>query len=229
VLLITVNASSSNDAVKRASALAAAFLRYRANQLEAQQKLRSEGLTSRSPRQAGSRRSASRSARCPLSPRQAAQRAPHHPGGRARRGDERARSARANCQHRQGEHPDGQPSHRPTGSQGRSTVRGAPHPPVVCPLRCFGLIAGPVLGLGIVVVRAVSDRLYRRDDVARCARRPGQAQCSHRPPQPLAGRAGGSRPPRTPTSGGSRVLWAARLAATAARGAWAVVPWMTHK
>ena len=39
VLLITVSAPSSNDAVSGANALAAAFLRFRADQLEAQQKL----------------------------------------------------------------------------------------------------------------------------------------------------------------------------------------------
>ena len=63
----------------------------------------------------------------------------------------------------------------------------------------MGLIAGLVLGLGIVVIRALlSDRLYRRDDVARALGAPVKLSVGRRAPQPLAAgpaRARGRREP----------------------------------
>ena len=92
VLLITVNAPSSNDAVKRASALAAAFLRFRANQLEAQQKLVFRALdqqvTQAKQQVASIRKQISAVSAQPAVTLAAGQ--AHHPAGRARRGDERA-------------------------------------------------------------------------------------------------------------------------------------------
>jgi capsular polysaccharide biosynthesis protein len=172
VLLITVNASSSNDAVKRASALATAFLRYRADQLEAQQKLVFRGLdqqvTQAKQQVASIRKQISGVSAQPPS---AAQRA-RLTTLQAERGQ--ATSALAVLQ--QTVNTDKASIQTATIAQVNGSQvldAAAPIPPHSRLKRlllyaAFGLIAGLTLGLGIVVVRAViSDRLYRRDDVAR--------------------------------------------------------------
>jgi capsular polysaccharide biosynthesis protein len=172
VLLITVNASSSNDAVKRAGALAAAFLRYRADQLEAQQKLVFRGLdqqVAKAKQQVASIRK--QISAVSAQPPSAAQRA-KLTTLRAERGQ--ATSALAVLV--QTVNTDKASIQTATISQANGSQvlnAAAPVPPHSRLKRlllyaAFGLIAGLVLGLGIVVVRAVvSDRLYRRDDVAR--------------------------------------------------------------
>ena len=118
VLLITVNASSSNDAVKRASALATAFLKYRADQLEAQQKLVFQGLdqqVTQAKQQVA--RSASRSARCPLSPRRPHSGRSSPPCGRS----SARRRARLQCLRKPStltrRASRRKPSHRPTAAR----------------------------------------------------------------------------------------------------------------
>jgi hypothetical protein len=172
VLLITVNASSSNDAVKRAGALAAAFLRYRADQLKAQQKLVFRGLdqqVAQAKRQVASIRK--QISAVSAQPPSAAQRA-KLTTLRAERGE--ATSVLAVLV--QTVNTDKASTQTATISQANGSQvlnAAAPVPPHSRLKRlllyaAFGLIAGLVIGLGIVVVRAVvSDRLYRRDDVAR--------------------------------------------------------------
>jgi len=172
VLLITANASSSNDAVKRASALATAFLKYRADQLEAQQKLVFQGLdqqvTQAKQQVASIRKEISAVSAQPPS---AAQRA-KLTTLRAKLGQ--ATSAFAVLA--QTVNTDKASIQTETISQANGSQvldAAAPIPPHSRLKRlliyaAFGLIAGLTIGLGIVVVRAViSDRLYRRDDVAR--------------------------------------------------------------
>jgi capsular polysaccharide biosynthesis protein len=172
VLLITVNASSSNDAVKRAGALAAAFLRYRADQLKAQQKLVFRGLdqqVAKAKQQVASIRK--QISTVSAQPPSAAQRA-KLTTLQAKRGE--ATSALAVLQQTvNSDKADIQTSTTSQANGSQVLNAAAPVPPHSRLKRlllyaAFGLIAGLVLGLGIVVVRAVvSDRLYRRDDVAR--------------------------------------------------------------
>jgi hypothetical protein len=172
VLLITVNASSSDDAVKRAGALASAFLNYRGQQLEAQQKLVFQGLdqqVAQAKQQVASIRK--QISQVSAQPPSAAQRT-KLTTLQAQRGQ--ATSALAVLQ--QTVNSDKADIQTATASQvnGSQVLNAAaPIPPHSRLKRlliyaAFGLIAGLTLGLGIVVVRAVvSDRLYRRDDVAR--------------------------------------------------------------
>ncbi|HEY1345426.1 MAG TPA: hypothetical protein VGF54_10605 [Streptosporangiaceae bacterium] len=172
VLLITVNASSSNDAVKRAGALATAFLRYRADQLKAQQKLVFQGLdqqVAQAKQQVASIRK--QISAVSAQPPSAAQRA-KLTTLRAERGQ--ATGALAVLQQTvNSEKADIQTATISQANGSQVLNAAAPVPPHSRLKRlllyaAFGLIAGLVLGLGIVVVRAVvSDRLYRRDDVAR--------------------------------------------------------------
>jgi capsular polysaccharide biosynthesis protein len=172
VLLITVNASTSNDAVKRASALATAFLKYRADQLKAQQKLVFQGLdqqvTQAKQQVASIRKQISVVSAQPPS---AAQRA-KLTTLQAKRGQAASELAALE----QAVNTDKASIQTETISQTNGSQvldAAAPIPPHSRLKRlllyaAFGLIAGLTLGLGIVVVRAIiSDRLYRRDDVAR--------------------------------------------------------------
>jgi capsular polysaccharide biosynthesis protein len=172
VLLITVNASSSDDAVKRASALAAAFLKYRAEQLQAQQALVFRGLdqqvTQAKQQLTSIRKQISAVSAQPPSPTQRAKLTTL----KARR--DQATGALAVLV--QTVNSDKASIQTTTISQanGSQVLNAAAAVPPHSRLKrlllyaAFGLIAGLVLGLGIVVVRAVvSDRLYRRDDVAR--------------------------------------------------------------
>ena len=172
VLLITVNASSSNDAVKRANALAAAFLTYRAQQLEAQQKLVFRGLD----QQVTQARQQIASLRKRISQVSAE---PSSPAQRANLTSLRAERSQATSELtalQQTVNNDKADIQTSTTSQAKGSQvldAAAPLPPHsrlkhLLLYAAFGLIAGLTLGLGIVVIRAIiSDRLYRRDDVAR--------------------------------------------------------------
>ena len=172
VLLITVNASSSNDAVKRARALAAAFLRYRADQLEAQQRLVFRGLdqqVAKAKQQVASIRK--QISTVSAQPSSAAQRA-KLTTLQAERGQ--ATSALAVLQQTVNSNKASIQTATIAQANGSQVLNAAAPLPPHSRLKhlllyaAFGLIAGLVLGLGVVVVRAVvSDRLYRRDDVAR--------------------------------------------------------------
>ena len=172
VLLITVNAPSSNDAVKRASALATAFLHYRANQLEAQQK-RVSGLLDQQVSQAKQHVS--------FISRQISQATtqPTSPAKRAKLSSLRTELSRATSDLtvlEQSVSSNKAGTQAVTAQQvGGSDVLdpAAPLPPHsrlkhLLLYGVIGLLAGLALALSIVVVRAlISERLYRRDDVAR--------------------------------------------------------------
>jgi capsular polysaccharide biosynthesis protein len=171
VLLITVSAPSSNDAVSRATALATEFLAYRASQLEVQQYLvfasldqqvsqANQHITSIN-QQIGmeTARPKSQTQRARLTSLRA----------------EYAQAATALTVLEQSVNQGEAATREVTASQvdGSGVLdSAAPIPPPSQRKRLFiyaalGLIAGLVLGLGIVVVRAlISERTYRRDDVA---------------------------------------------------------------
>jgi capsular polysaccharide biosynthesis protein len=168
VLVITVNAPSSDAAVSRANAIAAAFLSFRAGQLEAAQRIVLGSLgqqinSAKQKVQSLSGQITRLSAQAPS------------PVGRAaltRLRAERSHSASALARLEQ------TATGASAGNLTTLAVKGsvvldpaAPLPRSHLKGRLFyaaaGLILGLLLGVGIVVIRAlVSDRLRRRDDVA---------------------------------------------------------------
>jgi capsular polysaccharide biosynthesis protein len=169
VLLITVTAQTGDEAVRRAGAVAQAFLELRAGHLEADQKLVIDSIHQQIKR--AKQRLAS------ISDQMAALSAqPPSPEQTSKLKSLRAERSQ-------------QVSTLNTLRQGTSAVSGstatelavkrsvvivkaalAPHSRLKPPLfeSAIGLVAGLALGLGIVVVRAlISDRLRRRGDVAR--------------------------------------------------------------
>jgi capsular polysaccharide biosynthesis protein len=172
VLTITVNAPSSIEAIARARALAAAFLQYRADQLDAQQKLvfgALEQQVSQAKQQlaALNNQISQVSAQTP-SPAQRA---------RLTRLEGKRDQARSALTALVGSVNQSEAAARElTASQVKGSEvldAAAPLPPNspkkhIVISAAMGLVVGLGLGLGIVVVRALlSERLYRRDDVAR--------------------------------------------------------------
>jgi capsular polysaccharide biosynthesis protein len=168
VLVITVNAPSSEAAVSRANAIAAAFLSFRAGQLEAAQRIVLGSLG----QQINSAKQKVQSLSGQIT-RLSAQRP--SPVGRAaltRLRAERSHSASALARLEQ------TATGASAGNLTTLAVKGSVVLDAAAPLprshlkgRLFyaaaGLILGLLLGAGIVVIRAlVSDRLRRRDDVA---------------------------------------------------------------
>jgi capsular polysaccharide biosynthesis protein len=172
VLTITVNAPSASEAVSEANALAKAFLQYRANQLQLQLKLLSQSLdqqVSQAQQQITSlNQQISRLSAQPPSPaRQASLN-----GLRT----QRTQAIGALTVLEQSNNSDKASSQQTTAAQIKQSQvldKAAPIPPHsrlkhLILYAVIGLIGGLALALGIVVVRAfTSERLYRRDDVAR--------------------------------------------------------------
>jgi capsular polysaccharide biosynthesis protein len=184
VLEITVNAPSSADAVSRANALAAQFLRYRANQLEIQQRLLTKSLDQQVvlARQHVSSLT-----------RQISQLA----GGPAASAD-KARLSSLRTQRtlatatlatlQQSVNGEEATSQEVTTSQVRQSQVLDPAAPLAPPSRLkhlvlygfTGLLVGLMLALGIVIIRAlISDRLRRRDDIARALGAPVKLSVGH--------------------------------------------------
>ena len=171
VLLITASAPSSNQAVLRANAVATAFLQFRADQMQTEQKL--ELAVARPAGQPGpgkySARSTRRSASCRPSPRH-----PHSSRNSVVCRTERpqATSTLTNLEQTViGNQTTIQPA--TAAAVKGSVVLNAAAPLSHSRLKpllfytAIGLVVGLVLGIGIVVVRAlISDRLRRRDDIA---------------------------------------------------------------
>ena len=172
VLTLTVNAPSTGDAITRARALATAFLQYRANQLEAQQNLvfgSLEQQVSQAKQQiAALNGQISQVSAQPPSPAQRAKLT----NLTGRRDQARTALTALAASVNQTE--------AATREQTATLVKGsqvlddaAPVPPSslkkhLALYAALGLFAGLVLGLVIVVIRALlSERLYRRDDIAR--------------------------------------------------------------
>lgn len=171
VLVITVSAPSSSEAVSRATAIATEFLAYRASQLEAQQNLVFTSLDQQVS-QASLRIT---SIRQQIGAEEAQPKSQIQQARLASQRAEYAQAATALTALEQSVNQDEAATRESTASQvdGSGVLdAAAPIPPPSKRKRllsygALGLLAGLVLGLGIVVVRALtSERAYRRDDVA---------------------------------------------------------------
>jgi capsular polysaccharide biosynthesis protein len=169
LLTITASAPSANQAVLRASAVASAFLTFRANELQDEQNLVLQSLDQQinltKQHISSIRAQISQISSQPTSPTQQSQ------ISRLRAERTSATDTLANLQQAV---TSNQTTTQPTitaavkGSQILS-VAPLPHSRLksVVSYAAVGLIVGLVLGLGIVVLRAlVSDRLRQRDDIA---------------------------------------------------------------
>jgi capsular polysaccharide biosynthesis protein len=177
VMVITVSASSSADAVSQANALAAAFLQYNANQLETQQKLLFRSLD----QQVTQARQQVASLTQQISQLSAQ---PASPTGRARLSSlrtQRDQAIAALTTLAQSNNTEQASTQEATAAQIKQSQVLDPASPVTPPSKLkhlvlyavIGLIGALVLALGIVVIRAlISERLYRRDDVARALSAP---------------------------------------------------------
>ncbi len=170
VLVITDSASSSDQAVLRANAIATAFLQVRADQLLSEQELTAESLE----QQIGQVEQDISSLHRQIS-RLAAKSA--SPGQQSQLSSLRAESSQATStltaleQTLVSEQTNTQPA-TAADARGAVVLDGAtplPHSQLKHLLlyALIGLIVGVVLGMGVVVIRAlVSNRLRQRDDVA---------------------------------------------------------------
>ena len=184
VLLITVSAPSSNEAVRRANALATEFLRFRADQLQAQQQLvftaLDQQITQAKQQVESISEQISQLSAQPASPAQQAKLS----ALRAQR--DQANSDLTALEQAVSSQPGGHPGDHGVDDRGQQGARRRrPLPPHsrlkhLILYAAAGLILGLVLGLSIVVVRAlVSDRLRRRDDVAHALGAPVKLSVGH--------------------------------------------------
>jgi len=171
ILSITVNAPSSSDAVVRARALATAFLGYRAAQLEAQQ----NQLFSSLDRQIVQARQKVASIKGDM--KSLLTKEPPSPARRAQlsnlqnQQDQAANALDQLVQSTGGTRASTQTltTTQITGSQVLNPAALLAHSRLkhLILYSLAGLILGLVLGLGVVIIRAIiSDRLRRRDDIA---------------------------------------------------------------
>jgi capsular polysaccharide biosynthesis protein len=170
VLRITASAPSSSQAVRRANAIASAFLAFRADQLQTQQKLQFaalDGTLAQSEQQIES--IDARISQVAGQPKSDAQQA-QLKNLQATRDQAKSELDVLNDQVKTAKATAEETT---AAMVGQSKVLDAASPlphSGLKPLVLFsaaGLIVGLLLGLGIVIVRAlVSDRLRRRDDVA---------------------------------------------------------------
>ena len=172
VLVITVSAASGDAAVSQANALATAFLQYRANQLKTQEQLLSSSLDQQAIQARQQITSLNQQIR-QLSAH------PPSPAGRAKLDGLRTQRGQAIAaltvlvQQNNGEKASNQEVTASQIKQSQVLDAAAPIPPHsrlkhLILYAAIGLIGGLVLALGIVLIRAfTSERLYRRDDVAR--------------------------------------------------------------
>jgi capsular polysaccharide biosynthesis protein len=172
VLLITVNAPSNNDAVTWASTLATEFLRYRAEQLNVAQQKMFAALN----QQVSQAKTQVNSIRDQIRQVSAQPRSPAQQGTLTKL---RAQLTQANgtlfalVQNVNSTRASTQETTASEVNGSGVLDAAAPVPPPsklkhLILYAAIGLFAGLVLGLGFVVIRAIiSDRLFRRDDVAR--------------------------------------------------------------
>jgi capsular polysaccharide biosynthesis protein len=170
ILRITVSAPSSSEAVSRANAIASAFLTFRADQLEKQKKLQFSALddaVNQSQRHVDSINARiSQVTAQPTSDSQQAQL-------ENLKGDGKQAQSELDDLQREVEHAKAAAEDTMAEMVGKSKVLDAAsllqHPRLKSLILYSGagFIVGLVLGMGIVLIRAlVSDRLRRRDDVA---------------------------------------------------------------
>jgi capsular polysaccharide biosynthesis protein len=179
VLLITVNAPSSNEAVSWANAVAAEFLRYRAQQLDAAQQQVLIALN----QQIDQARQHVNTLKSQVSRLSAHSRPPAQQGTITRLRTQLSQAESALIALVQNNNSTAAGTRETTASQIRGSGvldRAAPIPPRsklkhMILYAAIGLVGGLALGLGLVVIRAlITDRLYRRDDVARALGAPVQ-------------------------------------------------------
>jgi capsular polysaccharide biosynthesis protein len=172
VLLITVNAPSGNEAVTQANAVAEEFLRYRAQQLNAAQQQMFIALD----QQVNQAKQKINTINSQIRKLSAQPRSPAQQGTLARLRTQLNQAKSALIVLQQGVNNTRASTQETTASEVNSSGvldAAAPVPPRsklkhLILYAAIGLIGGLFLGLGFVVIRAlVSDRLYRRDDVAR--------------------------------------------------------------
>jgi capsular polysaccharide biosynthesis protein len=170
VLLITVSAPSSNDAVSRANAVATAYLGFRTRQLETQQQLVLRSLD----QQISQAKQHVKSLSNRISQLSAQSASPAQQAKLSRLQAKHSRAAAALTALETSTVANQAASQTATASQIKNSGvldQAAPVPhsrlkPLLYHV-AIGLIVGLTLGLGIVIVRALmSDRLHRRDDVA---------------------------------------------------------------
>jgi capsular polysaccharide biosynthesis protein len=172
VIVITVSATSSSAAVSQANALAAAFLQYRANQLQVEQ-----GLLSRSLDQQVTQAKQQITSLDRQISQASAQSA--SPAGRAQLNNLRTQRSQAIAsltaleQSNDSYNAANQQTIAAQIKQSQVLDAATPIPPRsrlkhLLLYAAIGLIGALLLALGIVVIRALtSEQLYRRDDVAR--------------------------------------------------------------
>ena len=168
VLVITAKAPSANQAVSWANAVAAAFLKFRDGQLESEQNIALAALN----QQLNSARQKVRTLNREITQALAQGASPGQRAALTRLRGERVQAAAALSRLEQT--ATGNPTRTGTtlaikGSAVLDTATLMSHSrkKYLVYYSAIGLILGIVLGVGIVVVRAlVSDRLRRRDDVA---------------------------------------------------------------
>jgi len=172
VLLITVNAASSGDAVIRANTVAAEFLRYRAQQLNAAQQQMFIVLK----QQVDQAKQQVNTIKSQISRLSAQPPSPAKQATLTKLGGQLEQANTTLVQLQQSVNATRATTQETTASQiGGSGVldKAAPVPPHsklkhLILYAAIGLFGGLVLGLAIVVIRALtSDRLRRRDDIAR--------------------------------------------------------------
>jgi capsular polysaccharide biosynthesis protein len=172
VLLITVNAPSGDEAVSRANAVATEFLRYRATQLKIQQKLLFNGLdqqVTQAKQQINAiNRHISQLRAQPASPEQQAKL------NHLRNQQSQAAGALTVLEQTVNTNKSATQTLTTSEVNNNQVLDAAALAPPHSRLKhtllyaAMGFFAGLVLSLAIVVVRAlISDRLRRRDDVAR--------------------------------------------------------------
>jgi capsular polysaccharide biosynthesis protein len=172
VIVITVNASSSGAAVSQANALATAFLQYRASELQVEQQLLSKALDQQIAQAKQQITSLNQQISRLSTP-------PAGPGRQAQLNNLRTQHSQAISaltaleQSNNSYDASNQQTIATEIKQSQVLDPAAPVPPHsrlkhLLLYAVIGLIGGLVLALSIVVIRALmSERLYRRDDVAR--------------------------------------------------------------
>lgn len=172
VLLITVNAPSSNVAVTWANAVATAFLQYRAQQLNAAQQQVLISLN----QQIDQARQQVNTIKSQIGRLSAQPQSPAQKGMLTRLRTQLGQAENALVVLVQNNNTTAAGSKETTASEIKGSAvldRAAPIPPHsklkhMILYAAIGLVGGLALSLGFVVIRAlISDRLYRRDDVAR--------------------------------------------------------------
>lgn len=185
VLRITVTAPSSSQAVRRANAIASAFLTFRADQLRAQQRLQfvalDRVLTQSEQHLAAIDARLRQVSAQPESPSQKLKLLTLQSASKQARSELIVLKAQVNSAKATAQETTAAMIGQSKVLDAGSPVAGSRFKPLILS-SSVGFIVGLVLGMGIVVIRAlVSDRLRRRDDIARALGAPVRLSIAARP------------------------------------------------